>query len=153
MFGRANSGDCNPPEGIFGSLPTARLSVDCDRIESVTVGTLESDGGKITISYEETIDTEAPPVNTKIEFDMSDPTKLVLTRKGLLSSAICFDRGNYRFCQYITPLMPFELCIYTRKLENGITEDGGRLVLDYATELKGTSVQRITMTVEVTRIK
>lgn len=150
MFGSEKNGEA--PAGVFAPAPSMKKKTERDVIESVSVGMLEEEDGILALVFEETVDPDEPSVPTRIEFDPACPDVLTLKRSGVLTSTLCFDRGNYRHCEYVTPLMPFEVCIFTRRLENTVTRDGGRLVLDYAIELRGAAVQRVMMTVDVTKL-
>lgn len=150
MFGAENSGEA--PAGVFAPAPSMKKKTERDRLESVSVGTLDEKDGIISIVFEEMIDPDFPAVPTRIEFDPADPDRLTLRRSGALTSTLYFDRGNYRHCEYVTTVMPFEVCIYTRRLENTITKEGGLLILDYAIEIRGAAVQRVMMTVKVERL-
>ena len=48
--------------------------------------------------------------------------------------------------------MTFEMCIYSRRVDNRLSESGGSLYLDYAAEMKGAAAQRVKLNLELTKI-
>ena len=144
--------DGEAPVGVFAPPPPTAPKRDRTMIKSVVIGTMEEKDGRITLSYEEKLDDDAPPFPTVMEFSPAEPGKLSLRRMGLLNTELLFDEGNYRVCEYVTSVMPFDVCIYTRRLENTVTAQGGTIILDYAMEIRGAATQRVIMKVDVTKL-
>lgn len=77
---------------------------------------------------------------------------VTLERRGALRTVMFFEEGRYRRCEYVTPFMTFEMCIYSRRVDNRLSESGGSLYLDYAAEMKGAAAQRVKLNLELTKI-
>ena len=54
---------------------------------------------------------------------------------------------------YQTPIMPFEVCVHTLRVDNALAVDGqsvgGTLDLDYVIEIRGARAERCRMHLEV----
>ena len=71
-----------------------------------------------------------------------------MIREGVVSTALVFETGKRHHCVYQTPFMPFEVCVYTKKVENHIV-DGGYLELDYMIEIRGARAERTQFRMEL----
>jgi len=145
------------PEGdtsikaVFNNSP--KKNAERDSFEIVCIGHMEkNENGEITLSYDERLDDDAPEVPTTLTFSSAEPNKVTLTRCGTVNASLYFEEGNFKSCRYVTPIMPIAVSVYTRRIENGITEHGGVMKLDYAMEIPGSLTQRVMMTVEVTEL-
>jgi uncharacterized beta-barrel protein YwiB (DUF1934 family) len=74
---------------------------------------------------------------TTVSFDVDDPLTVTVTRTGEVKSAIVLEKGKRHICSYETPYMPFEVCVVAKNVVNELTLAGGRLLLDYAVEMRG----------------
>lgn len=138
--------------GAFASRP-AKLSKDVDVIEMTALASVtQTEDGRIEVRYEETIDEDAPPVVTCLSFDPAELGLVTLERRGILRSVMMFEEGQYRRCDYVTPIMSFEMTVHSRIVDNKLTADGGTLYLDYTIQTKGVATQRVKLSVEVVRI-
>lgn len=139
-------------DGVYVSRP-AKISKDVDVIEMVSLASLsETEDGRIEIRYEETIDEDAPPVVTCLSFDRENPGLVTLERRGILRSVMMFEEGQYRRCDYVTPIMSFEMTVHSRIVDNKLSADGGTLYLDYTIQTKGVATQRVKLSVELVKI-
>ena len=59
------------------------------------------------------------------------------------------EEGKRQYSVYKTPFGNLEMCVYAKRVDNSISENGGTLILDYAVELKGMTAQRTKMRVDV----
>ena len=126
-----------------------------DTIEYVVEGSLESRGDLITVRYREMEQMGMGDVETSVVLRESQKSRVTILRKGQRAGSMVFDAEKERtFCRYDTGVMPIELCLYTRKIENRINrETGGKLKLDYDVELQGAKSQRTRFFMEVERVK
>lgn len=112
-----------------------------DELEMTVDGYLSDDGEKVEITYEESELTGMEGASTKVYFEKSNPQLLTMLRGGSVTTAMVFEAGQRHICIYETPIMPFELCIYTRKIKNELLNEGS-LSLDYIVEFKGAQAER-----------
>ncbi|MBQ4353483.1 MAG: DUF1934 domain-containing protein [Clostridia bacterium] len=102
----------------------------------------------IEISYaeEESMDN----TGTVIRYDPSKPGCAAIYHTGGVMSTLICEKGKRHISAYQTPIMPFEVAVFTKKCEGGFTfENGGSLELDYMVEIRGADMQRTMMTIDV----
>ncbi len=119
--------------------------------ELLTEGKLVCNGSKISIKYSESADMgfEGDTV-TILDVDSSDPNVVTMVRTGDGATACRFDSiKNRQICVYEVAGIPLELSIKTNKAKHCMTENGGKIDLDYIIELRGMSAQRNQMEIEV----
>ena len=86
---------------------------------------------------------------TVIRIDAAHPNMVTIMRNGGIVNTIVCEKGVRHISVYDTPVMPFQLAVYTKKCEGAITfEKGGVLELDYMVELRGTDIQRTMLKIE-----
>ncbi len=101
-------------------------------------GTLCETSDQIIVSYQEDPSTDMGNTKTSLVFSKSNPDFLMLAREGDISSTMTFSLENPRhLCTYHTPFAPFSFVTCTKKLDTSVTENGGKVVLDYGVELRG----------------
>ena len=115
----------------------------------VSEGLIRVCDGRLSVSYEETAIEDVAGCTTVISFDISNPDCVTVERCGPLSSVFVISKGERLFSVYSTPYGALDMCVYAKKVENCLTENGGTLMLDYAVELKGLTAQRTRMEVKV----
>ena len=71
-----------------------------------------------------------------------------MRRDGAVRTALTFKERTRCEGVYETPMMRFEVCVYTEKVVNAI-EQNGTLTLDYVSELKGAEPERTRLTVAI----
>ncbi len=119
-----------------------------DILEINTVATLIDDGERITLSYEETEENGMGGSVTSITYLKKSPQIVTMTRDGAVSATLVFEEGNRNHCIYKTPFMPFEVCVYTKKVQNFILSTG-LLELDYFVEIRGAKAERTKFTMKL----
>ena len=86
---------------------------------------------------------------TVIRIDAAHPNMVTIMRNGGIVNTIVCEKGVRHISVYDTPVMPFQLAVYTKKCEGAITfEKGGVIELDYMVELRGTDIQRTMLKIE-----
>ena len=86
---------------------------------------------------------------TVIRIDAARPNMVTIMRNGGIVNTIVCEKGVRHISVYDTPVMPFQLAVYTKKCEGAITfEKGGVIELDYMVELRGTDIQRTMLKIE-----
>jgi len=115
-----------------------------------TTGTIERcirDGNEvIELRYAE--DASMDGTETVIRYDRKKPHSATVTHGGGVMSTLICDEGVRHISVYQTPVMPFEIALYTKKCKGFFSLDGGVLELDYILELRGADLQRTVMTIE-----
>ena len=112
-----------------------------DAIELSTEGVMNIDENKIELVYEESEITGMEGSTTTVYFELSNPGFVTIYRTGAVSTSLVFEKGKRHHCAYNTPIMPFEICVRTLKVENNILTDGV-LKLDYVIEIRGAKAER-----------
>lgn len=118
-----------------------------DEIELCTeafIGTNES--GQVEISYMENEDDEQLRTLSKIIFHPDDPSLLIMSKEGAISTVLSFEEGKTHICAYDTPFMPFKVYVTTKKLDNRLLERG-IIKLDYILNINDTQPQHFIITV------
>ena len=120
----------------------------CEHMDFVTEGTLSSDGGRISLKYNDSELFDGETTGVTLTFDEATPGLVTMLRSGSVSTALVFEAGQRHISVYKTPYMPFELCIRTRKIANRLLFDG-TLELDYFIEVHGVRTERTKMKIVV----
>ena len=71
-----------------------------------------------------------------------------MIREGAVSTVLVFEEGKRHHCIYNTPIMPFEVCVHTMKVENKLVDEGW-LDLDYIVEIRGAQAERTKFRMEI----
>ncbi len=112
-------------------------------LEIRTQGELTRDAdGRISLSYDETELTGMEGSTTTVSFAENAPETVTMLRYGSVTTTLVFEQEQRHICVYETPIMPFEICIYARRVENGLSMDGGSMLLDYLIEIHGAKAER-----------
>lgn len=123
-----------------------------ETIEMRATGTLTEKEGRIELSYDETELTGMEGSTTVLSFQKGVPGVLTMIRYGAVSTALIFEEGKRHICAYDTKIMPFEICIHTKRVHNHLTMDGGSVELDYLVEIHGAKAERTLFSLEVAPI-
>jgi len=114
---------------------------DSEAIELSTEGVLTLDERRVELSYEESQLTGMEGSRTSVSFEPQQEGLVTMTRDGSVSTTLVFEQGRRHHCVYNTPIMPFEVCVRTLKVENNILREG-TLKLDYIIEIRGAQAER-----------
>jgi uncharacterized beta-barrel protein YwiB (DUF1934 family) len=112
-----------------------------DILEINSLGSYVFDGERITISYDETEGTGMEGSVTSVTFLKDAPEIVSMVREGTVSATLVFEEGKRHHCIYNTPIMPFEICVRTKKVVNRL-DINGSLELDYIIEIRGAKAER-----------
>ena len=119
-------------------------------IETSLYGELDYVGDAYTLCYEE--ETEGMGgVNTEVKFDLNRPEEISITRTGAIDAFMYFEKGKRHICVYNTGIMPFEICIYAKDVDNRLLTDGC-LEINYLIEIKGACAQKTTFKMEIEKV-
>ena len=120
-----------------------RLSA-CEKevYEHISAAELSGDGTQISLVYEDNLGAEGKCINM-INFNTDRPECVRLVRDGAISSSMIFDKEHpFNRCAYNVSRIPLEFGVYTRGVNNKLSENGGSLVLDYVLDGRGYKLQR-----------
>ena len=121
-----------------------------DTIETSLYGELDFVGDSYVLSYEE--ETEGMGgVYTEVRFDTGKPDRVSISRTGALDTYLYFEKGKRHVCVYNTGIMPFEICIYAKDVDNRLLTDGC-LEITYLIEIKGACAQKTVMKMEIEKL-
>ena len=124
-------------EGDTPKLTLAKVAdADVERIEITVDASYHDDGTRVSMIYHESELTGMAGATTTLTFQKNEPQLVSMLRHGTVKTALVFEKGKRHCCVYQTPIMPFEVCVLTDKVENNI-EGMGTLSLSYAVELRG----------------
>lgn len=116
-------------------------------IETSLYGEMESVGDIYTVTYQEEGEGMGG-VYTEIKFDTNKPNEISISRTGAIESFMLFEKGKRHICVYNTGIMPFEICIYAKDVDNRILTDG-YLEVTYLIEIKGACAQKTVFKMEM----
>jgi uncharacterized beta-barrel protein YwiB (DUF1934 family) len=119
-------------------------------IETTLYGEMDSVGDTFVLSYEEESEGMGG-VNTEVKFDMRRPDEISISRTGAIEAYMYFEQGKRHICVYNTGIMPFEICIYAKDVDNRLLTDGV-LELTYLIEIKGACAQKTVFKMEIEKI-
>ena len=119
---------------------TSARETETERISLTVQGRWHDDGARMSLSYRETELTGLEGSTTSISYQKSDPLVISMLRTGTVRTALLFEEGKHHLSVYETPIMPFEVCVFTRKIRNGLEREG-TLTLDYDIELRGADAE------------
>jgi len=114
---------------------------ESEAIEINTEGKLKDDGERVEVLYDESEITGMEGSHTSVYFEKKNEGLVCMHRSGSVSTSLVFERGKRHHCVYNTPIMPFEICVRTIKVENRMLSDG-ILSLDYVIEIRGARAER-----------
>ena len=117
------------------------VTVEPEVLEINSVGNIQDDGERITVSYEESEATGMQGSLTSLSFLKKEPSVVTMMRSGAVSATLVFEEGKRHHCIYKTPFMPFEVCVHTTKVVNALLV-GNTLELDYIVEIRGAKAER-----------
>ena len=119
--------------------------------EFCTDGKITVDGDKISLCYNESTDNGFDNGTvTIIDIEKNTPDIVTMVRTGDAATACRFDMAKRRqICIYEVAGVPVELAICTKTANHSLTENGGKINLDYLIEFRGMSTQRNRLEIEV----
>ncbi len=153
----ATEGDESLFDAFFETLAAennieAQRETNDESYEMVSECNISLNDGRIDIRYLEGAEG-LPPWTTSVSFDVNDRGIVSIIRYGALSHSFVIEQGVRHYSVYTTPYGPLEMCVRGGKVVNEMTEDGGRIALDYSVELKGMTAQRTKMNILVKKTK
>ena len=116
-------------------------------IETSLYGEFDSVGDTYTLSYQEESEGMGG-VYTEVKFDTRRPDEISISRTGAIEAFMMFEKGKRHICVYNTGIMPFEICIYAKDVDNRLLTEG-YLEITYIIEIKGACAQKTVFKMEI----
>ncbi len=117
--------------------------------EMITEGKMKCDGeGNVELYYEETEISGMEGSVCRIVYNEGTPELVSMIREGSVNTVLSFEPRKRHMSTYITPFMPFDICINTVNVENHL-KDEGFLMLDYYIEVRGLNAEHTKVTVKI----
>ena len=126
-----------PPDAV---APPA-FHGETEHMEMTVEARYHDDGTRVCISYKESELSGMEGSTTSVSFQKNEPQLISMLRDGTVKTALVFEQSKRHLCVYQTPVMPFEICVYTKSVRNAI-ESEGMLEMDYTVELRGAQAER-----------
>ena len=123
-----------------------------DPIEYTTDGRLtEGEDGRMELSYEESAELGMDNSTTTLLFNTSNPRFINMSRSGGSTAGLCFNPDIPRQpCALSTQGLSLEFVINTRRVENTVSHQGGKIELDYTIEFHACVTERNKFRIDVT---
>ena len=118
------------------------------RAVTMAEGNYLDDGSRVSITYKEDESSGLTGSRATISFVKNAPETVTMRRDGGVRTLLTFEENTRCYGVYETPLMRFDVCVYTEKAVNAIGR-GGALTLDYVVELKGAEPERARLTLSI----
>lgn len=115
--------------------------------ELTTSGEFEITENGCKIVYNETDEELA---NCVTALDVEGSKKISMTRSGKYNTEMVIEKDRRHSCYYSTPYGELLMGIYAKKIENGVTENGGTLDFSYTIDFNNTPASENELRVEVT---
>lgn len=119
-----------------------------DYIEIYADGELIDVGKRVYIRYEEGETSGLGGSVAELSFDKDSLKDVNMARTGAISVIMCFKEGFRHTCVYNTEIMPIEMVIYTKHVDNRIL-DLGYIEITYLIEIGGSCAQKTVMKMEI----
>lgn len=103
-----------------------------DVIEMTTVGKFGVREGKAFVSYDDSNSMGVDGVTTILK---ADADSVVLKRTGALESRLEIERGERHQCHYSTQFGDFSVGIFGERVENMLSDKGGKLSMCYTVDV------------------
>ena len=117
-------------------------------IEMYSEGELYITDERVIIAYDESELTGMEGSHTQVRFEIANPGLVTMMRNGSVNTILVFEAQKRHICNYQTPYMPFEICVFTKSINNTLLENG-KIELDYIVEIRGAQAERTRFTIEI----
>ena len=119
-----------------------------EKAECFYHGDIFDSGEEFYVIYDECGDYGLGETKTTLRFSKDNPKEIYIKREGETSTDMFFSEKKRHVCVYNTQIMPFELCFYTKSVDNRLATDGFLQIL-YIIEIKGACVQKVLFRMEI----
>ena len=123
-------------------LPNGENGNKSETDDFIVSGTMKKTKSGFRIEFNEENDTVTTIINTV-------GGTVSVNRLGPLNSHMVFADGKAHTCICDTGFFPLHMRVRTKKLENSLSLDGGKLDIDYSVEIVGNLAERNRLTFSV----
>ena len=117
-----------------------------DRSELLTVGTMTVRPRGVQLFYRESAATGMEGTDTTLTLQ---PEKVTLSRTGTHAGMLVLEHRRRHLCSYGTPYGDLMLGVFTEKMEQEMTENGGSVRVAYTLDVGGSMLSRQELSVTV----
>lgn len=117
-----------------------------DRSELLTDGMMTVTPDGVRLSYRESAATGMEGTDTTLTVQ---PEKVTLSRTGTHAGLLVLEHKRRHLCSYGTPYGDLMLGVFTEKMEQEMTENGGSVRLAYTLDVGGSMLSRQELSVTV----
>lgn len=114
-------------KAVIKIVSNATMEKD-ELIEVVTPGSFKKENDELIATYKETKISGMDGTDTTLRIGND---YVILEREGSTSTKMHFEKEKPSVCLYNTPYGMLELAIETKKLDIDVTEDGGKVSINY----------------------
>lgn len=118
--------------------------------EMVTSAVFTAENGEIAFSWEESEATGMEGTQTTVSFREDEPGSVAVARTGAVESVFVLEEGRRHVTAYETPVMPFEISVFTRRARNTVSPVTGKgeMFFDYIVEVRGMDASRTVLSLK-----
>ena len=120
-----------------------------ETVEFVTNGFIYRKNGVFVLDYDESELTGLEGVHTKVTVEKN---KVLLDRSGSLESQMVFEKNQRHLALYETPGGVFTVGTVAMNVSHVLSEEGGRISLDYRLEIDNAFASRNVVEITVMRM-
>ena len=129
---------------VGGRLRPSQKNEKPQKSEQMLTGRYHDDGTRLSVAYRESELTGLEGSEAILSFFKSEPHVVLLQRTGSVKTLLRFEAGKRHSCVYQTAIMPFDVCLECKSVQN-LLEQEGTLQLDYVVEVRGGTPERVQM--------
>lgn len=146
-----------PPEDIEDAVIRRIEEAERDEYEAesgtfemVTSAVFSAENGEIAFSWEESEATGMEGTHTTVSFREDEPGSVAVARTGAVESVLVLEEGRRHVTAYETPVMPFEISVFTRRARNTVSPVTGKgeMFFDYIVEVRGMDASRTVLSIK-----
>lgn len=104
-----------------------------DITELQAVGSLEKSEDGLTVTYDDSMSVGIKGVTAKLKTFNSG--LVTIERDGVLEHKLTVEKNKRHLCLYTTPYGNMTVGVFGEEIENGLTENGGKLFMKYSLDI------------------
>ena len=129
---------------VGGKLRPSQKNEKPQKSEQTVTARYRDDGTRLCIAYRESELTGLEGSEATLSFFKNEPHVITLQRSGSVRVHLNFEAGKRHTCVYQTAIMPFDVCLECKSVQN-LLEREGTLYLDYVIEVRGGMPEQVQM--------
>ena len=115
---------------IISVVGIQEIDGEKDKIEVITTGEYIEKNGHRYIKYKE-YDNDNPGVVTDTLVKIESDSKVTIIRYGEHQSRLILEKGVRHQCHYHTPMGDLMMGVYTSRVDNKLSDNGGEITVKY----------------------